>query len=547
MHNTADRPGPRPGRSVRFKINLAIGIIFLAVVGLLTGYSYYADRQNSLELAVAQAKGINAFYFDSLNTLMLADAMEERAVLRSKMLEIPGIVEVRMNRGEAVVKRYGEGLPEQQPLDELDHRGLAGESVVQIDEVDGQRIVTVVEPYLLTRDTRGTNCLECHRRVEDGTIGGAVRISYSLQEADAMALASLWQKLGVIALFMFLAIAALTLVLNRVVIRPVTRVVERIRDIAAGEGDLTQTLDERSGDELGELAHWFNAFVGRLRGMIGDIGGQVGELSGAAAEMTRMTEHTRSSVLAQRSGTDQVATAMTEMAATVEVVARNAGDAAQAAARADEQAGKGRAVMEQTIAAISRLADEVDAAAGVIQRLEQESSAISVVLDVIRSIAEQTNLLALNAAIEAARAGEQGRGFAVVADEVRTLAERTQHSTQEIQRMIESLQGGAKQAVQVMSRGRQQAGESVEAAGRAGASLDAITADVDTIAAMSRQIALAAEEHSGVSADINRNVVAINEAASTTAEDSASVAAASQRLSEVAERLGTLVRQFKVD
>ena len=547
QHAASPTAARRTRRTVRFKINLAIGLIFSLVVGLLIGYAYYTDRQNSLQLAIGQAKGMNAFYFDSLNTLMLGDAMEEREVLRQKMLELPGVVEVRMNRGDAVRKRYGDGLPSAQPVDELDRRGLAGESLVDISEKDGERIVTVVEPYLLTRDTRGTDCLECHRRIEPGTVGGAVRISYSLAEADAMALASLWQKLGVIALFMFLAMVALTRVLNRVVIRPVKEVVERVRDIAAGEGDLTQSLDERSGDELGELAHWFNAFVGRLRGMIGDIGGQVGELSGAAAEMTRMTEHTRASVLAQRSGTDQVATAMTEMAATVEVVARNAGDAAHAAARADEQAGKGRAVMEETIAAISRLADEVDAAAGVIQRLEQESSDISVVLDVIRSIAEQTNLLALNAAIEAARAGEQGRGFAVVADEVRTLAERTQHSTQEIQRMIESLQSGAKEAVQVMSRGRQQAGESVEAAGRAGATLDAITTDVDNIAAMSRQIALAAEEHSGVSAEINRNVVAINEAASTTADDSASVAAASQRLSEVAQRLGALVAQFKVD
>jgi methyl-accepting chemotaxis protein len=546
--STAEQQAPVSGKqwSVRFKVNLAIASVFLLVALLLTGYSYLEERQKNLELAVTQVKGMNAFYFDALNTLMLADVMEEREVLREKMLELPGVTEVRINRAEAIIKKFGPGLASEQAVDELDRRGLAGESVVDVRQQDGARVVTVVEPYLLTENTRGTDCLECHRRVESGTVGGAIRISYSLQQADALAVASVWKKFGVITAMAVVGLVLLTLLMNKVVVRPVTRMVNCFKNIASGEGDLTQTVELSSHDEIGELAHWFNVFVHKLRGMIQEIRGYTGELRTATEQMNGVAQEANAHVLQQQTETDQVAAAMQQMAAAVQDVSRHAAQAAEAAAAAREEAGQGKQVMGETTLAIEQLAGEVEKASGVIQDLAKHSSEISVVLDVIRGIAEQTNLLALNAAIEAARAGEQGRGFAVVADEVRTLAERTQQSTQEIQRMIETLQQGAANAVDVMLEGKNQAALSVAQAGQAGASLDTVVQVINGISDMCTQIAAAADQQDKVSSEINHNVGNISDLASQTANDAGTVAGANTQLSKMAEDLHGLLKQFKV-
>ena len=538
----------RPARyrlSVRLKINLALSAVFLVVGLLVMGYSYVEERAKNLELAITQLKGMNAFYFDSLNTLMLADAMEERQTLRDKMLELPGMLDVRVNRSDAIIQKFGPGLPAEAAVDELDRLALSGESVVEIGERDGHRTVTIVEPYRLTEDTRGTDCLECHRRVESGTVGGAIRLSYSLQQADSLAVAGLVKKFAVLASLLIVALIALYALLNRVVVQPVVEMKNRLKDIATGNGDLTKVLAESSDDELGECAHWFNSFVGKLRAMILEIFDNAGELRKASDSMEQIAQQTNTNVLRQQTETDQVATAMNQMAAAVQEVSRNATQAADAALRADDEARQGKDIMGQTSRAIDALAGEVETAGGVIQQLAKDSNDISVVLDVIRGIAEQTNLLALNAAIEAARAGEQGRGFAVVADEVRTLAERTQRSTQEIQKMIESLQRRAKDAVDVMQRGEYQAKASVEQAAQAEVSLQTITRVVCDISDMCTQIAAAAEQQDKVSTEINRNVGNISGLASQTAADAGKVAGANRQMTNMAEGLQGLLRQFR--
>jgi methyl-accepting chemotaxis protein len=312
------------------------------------------------------------------------------------------------------------------------------------------------------------------------------------------------------------------------------------------EGNLTVRADYHAKDELGHVASAFNRMGERFHGMVQQLSGATSQLAAAAEETSAVTEQTSSGIRQQQSETEQVATAMNEMTATVQEVAHSAASAAEAAHKADEEALSGKQVVTRTIDVIDALAGEVEKAAGVIQQLEQDSDKIGSVLDVIRGIAEQTNLLALNAAIEAARAGEQGRGFAVVADEVRTLASRTQQSTAEIQGMIEKLQTGAVNAVKVMDASRSQAQAGVEQVAQAGASLDSITRAVGTINDLNAQIASAAEQQSSVAEEINRNIVNISQVAEQTNQGAQQTAAASEELARLAEQLQGLVSQFRI-
>jgi methyl-accepting chemotaxis protein len=327
--------------------------------------------------------------------------------------------------------------------------------------------------------------------------------------------------------------------------RPLNAVIATVNGIA--QGDLTTRIDGReSQDETGQLLAATRTMSDGLHALISEVTNSTSQLSTAAEEMSVVSEQNRRGAQQQQSEIDQIATAMNEMAATVQDVARNAAAAADAASKANDEAQNGRRVVTDTVEAIDAVAREVESAAGVIHKLDADSVSIGAVLDVIKGIAEQTNLLALNAAIEAARAGEQGRGFAVVADEVRTLATRTQESTQEIQKMIERLQAGAKNAVQVMEQGRGKAKASVEQAARAGQSLGTIAQAVGTINGMNTQIASAAEEQGAVAEEINRNVVNISRIASETASGVDQTAAASAELARLAGRLQAQVGKFKV-
>ncbi len=333
---------------------------------------------------------------------------------------------------------------------------------------------------------------------------------------------------------------------RKLVIAPLIATTGIIKGLAQGDGDLTRRLPVPNNDEISGLCFAVNDFIAHLQQMVGNIVTDVGRLSGEANSVRESAARLMNQSDELREGSAGVAAAMDEMVATVQDVAENAGGAAVAAQEADNRADEGRQIVSSTIQAIDLLSEEIGKASAVINAVENDSDTIGSVLDVIRGISEQTNLLALNAAIEAARAGEQGRGFAVVADEVRTLASRTQASTEEIQNMIERLQNGSRNAVAMMQQGSAKARETVTQAAAAGAALDKIAEAVKTISDMNTQIATAAGQQNSVTDEINRSVITVNDTIGKTAESAHCSAASSDNLSKIAGSLEGMVARFRI-
>jgi len=330
------------------------------------------------------------------------------------------------------------------------------------------------------------------------------------------------------------------------VVRRLAILESSMKDIAEGDGDLTKRVEVKSQDAVDRVGRYFNLFLDKIHNAISRVDGASQQLAASSAELSAITDETKNSIDMQQSETEQVATAINEMAATVSEVSRSATDAATATHDADEQALEGRKIVTLSIDYIHILVKDIEEAARVITQLKSDSESIGSVLDVIQGIAEQTNLLALNAAIEAARAGEQGRGFAVVADEVRTLASRTQESTTEIKSIIDNLQAGAEKAVDAMDKGRKQVQQTVEKTTEAGVSLESITEAVAKINMMNTQIASAAEEQNAVAEEVNQNIIRISQHAEKTSSGAQTTQLASTELASLSEELNTLMGQFKI-
>lgn len=349
----------------------------------------------------------------------------------------------------------------------------------------------------------------------------------------------------VIAVLIICICIASGLFISLRLINRVNTIVERMQDISEGDGDLTARLSVSGEDELAELGGAFNTFIDKLQTSIEELANSVARLTTFSAQMFDANHRSAEGMKVQKQETELVARAISEMSKSAAEVATSAERASDSATDSENHALHGLTVVKETMSSMNLLAEQIESASRVVNELEKDSQSIGAVIDVIKGVAEQTNLLALNAAIEAARAGEQGRGFAVVADEVRTLASRTQESTEEIVAMVNHIQEGAIQAVSVMDKSQSQVTESVSKVEGAGGSLDAIAQAIGNIRSMNLQIAASAEQQSNTVSEVNTNITAISNASESTVALSASALKIGLELNGQIETVGTVLSHFK--
>ena len=531
--------------SIRTLLLITLAGVFVSV--LIFTLKYSAKTQLSLmeSYALQNIESTSKSYFDSLNTMMITGTIGNRQLLSEKIKASENIEDIRVIRGEKITQLFGNGLPGQTPEDELEQRALLGETVSIIRESSNGRILTQLTPIRAQSDYQGVNCLGCHSTASENEVLGAIRVDYSLASGDRELFSTL-ATTGLVQIILFsIAFLITAVIINHLVISRLRRLRRYMTEIA-DNSDLTVQIKILREDEIGSVAIALNHMTDRINKALTSVVEQADVVNEAAKSIATMADATEQEVLTQKSNTDLVATAMTEMASSAMEVQSNAQATAAQSQHTAQGAVKGEDKSKESVRAIEQLSDEVQQGAKRIQQLNEHTDEVAAVLEVISNVADQTNLLALNAAIEAARAGEHGRGFAVVADEVRSLASRTQASTEEIRQTITGLKDESANCVNVMDSAAKLALEQVESIQVVARDLQTISREVSGICDLNIQMEAAASEQSQVAESINQNIIDISESAQVTANDAQKSAQIAESLLSISTRLQEAVHQFKL-
>jgi len=558
--------------SLFFKLFIPASLVFIAAILFLSFWLPSLIESNATNAAIQDAersakqfKILRSYYTNNIVKKVLANgAMKPSINHKSEKDSIPlpasmiHDLSTELEKEGTLMKLYS-GFPfpnranrsldsfGQQAWETISANPETSFSVTQ--EYKGEPTVRVAIADKMVSDA----CVNCHNARADspktdwklGDVRGILEINVPIGSVieSGQALSKVI-SLGLVVLFTVI-LALVALIFKQTISKPLSQLSSAFQDVAEGEGDLTMRLEFKSEDEIGRVAAWFNIFIGKLQETIMELAQVSGSLDNSVDKLAHVSSDAHQGIDEQKMQIEQLSSAITEMSASFHEVSSGAATAASLAGDARESSSAGTNIVNQSIQAIGSLNEDVGRSVTVLQKLQKDSDEISNVIDVIRSIAEQTNLLALNAAIEAARAGEQGRGFAVVADEVRNLASKTQQSTEEIDRMIEQLHEGVDSAVDVANISQQSTTECVSLISEAGEALNKIDGAMLEIDDMNHQIASAVEEQSSVSNVLAQNVVEIDQRTNGLVISTEETKQSSKEVSQSVKQLNSLISQFK--
>ncbi|MBS1158887.1 MAG: methyl-accepting chemotaxis sensory transducer [Proteobacteria bacterium] len=536
------------------KLQLLIQGFLLILLLAAQQWIFHQFEHQLLNAAKERAMAVADGAINGLNTLMIIKAgadevisnPKSRAQFIEKMGKSESVKEMRVVRGQGIDDEFDGGMPQERPVDDMDRRVLAsGVSESALISQGDDAWLRMVVPYVARKNFRTINCLECHG-VEEGAVVGAASVTIDIKE-DRNTIerinVGMWAGQAVLQVLLFLVVGFIVRRLLRQLGGEPAYVIDIIRQIA--HGNLSGTIVTRNNDS-DSLLLTTQQMQSSLRRMIGGILATAEQLAQAARQLAGSSQQVELASERQSDSSAAVASSVEEMTVCIAQISENAAGAQRHASATGQLAKSGASAVSGVIAEMDRIAGAVSSSSQLIATLGERSHEISGIVKVIKEIADQTNLLALNAAIEAARAGEQGRGFAVVADEVRKLAERTTKSTQEIAAMIEAIQGGTDAAVAGMAEGSSLVVEGVEMVSHTGASMEKIQEGVHQVLAAVDDISSALKEQSSASHLITRNVEDIAEMTGETSHIIKQVAASAGQLEQLASHLKASVSEFKL-
>ncbi len=642
--------------TLRSKVNLTVGLIFLIVITLVTTYTVKRESDRLLEIAEQQTKDLTTLYFDSLNIMMLTGTMDQRGILRKKILARPEVIEARVIRGQPVIQQFGPGLPDEIPFDEMDHKALAGEEISVIERRGEQRVWTVLTPFFATESTRGVNCLQCHK-VPSGSVNGAIRVSFSLDHVDATVARELKLSIAVNSAFFTIGLILVNLLMRTWIINPLSKLIKVVKQRAGGDSDArvqVTTHDEIGNlsdafntmadnvnagterehvaaeelrkkvnlllevinkvtegnydvnvgfsghDAIGELANSLQTMITYIKTSIdekhqavdtlkkkvdvmlkavtkaanGDLTGEmeslgedeIGQLADGVQKMTGSLNLQRSTILVASSATEIAATAkqqevtVAEQAATTNQIATTATEISSTSKELENTMEQVANVSEDTAAyatsgqeslhrmenTMSQVVEAASSIAAKLEILNEKASNINTVVITINKVADQTNLLSLNAAIEAEKAGEYGFGFAVVAKEIRRLADQTAVATLDIEQMVKEMQSAVSAGVMSMEKFSEQVKRSVDDVIKVSSELGQIIKRVQTLTPRFESVHQSMHFQTQGAQQINLAMIQLNESAQQTVGSLRQSNSAIEKLNEAASNLQHGVTKFKV-